>query len=396
MQFPSFVRLGVVPMLKKNTATQTMESFTRKVDFLMADLYSTALNFSYELISDKEGNFGSILPNGSFNGVIGMLVREEADIAISALGITEKRLEVVKYSFPYFIDAYTFATKTPDFAPKFLTIVYPFSAKVWLSIFSCLVVMSAVFYFVLRRKYSFIVVLLKTFGSLLNQSPPIIPRFLRDRLLFIGWSSGVMFITYSYMAVLLSFLTLPARERGIRTMSDLANGISEGKYEGATYRGSFVPDVLLKSNDETLTIIGNNVKQNLVLPTDTEMLILHPTKKIALLSPKSYVWYLKNIAFISEDNFYMTLYALPYRKSFCCGQSLETATHRIVSAGLHKKVLGDESFKASLSVTVPSSESEYHRKLTLVDMSGAFSFLIIGYILSIFAFIFELITVKLR
>lgn len=54
-------------------------------------MYSTALRFSYELVTPTDGMYGSLQEDGNFTGVVGMLQRDEADITVSPIGIAEVR-----------------------------------------------------------------------------------------------------------------------------------------------------------------------------------------------------------------------------------------------------------------------------------------------------------------
>jgi ABC-type amino acid transport substrate-binding protein len=46
---------------------------------------------------------GSVLSNGSWNGLIGMLARREADVAITGVIMTPMRTEVVDFTLPIFL-----------------------------------------------------------------------------------------------------------------------------------------------------------------------------------------------------------------------------------------------------------------------------------------------------
>lgn len=392
MTFPKILKIIFVPVISKNTPKEQMFKYLREVDVKMANAYSTALGTPYETVFSMDGEYGRRLENGSYTGAIGMLQREQADFAISTLALTDERMQVVKFSFPYSIDAFTFTAQKPDLAPKFLTIIYPYTLDMWLSILTFFITMSIVFYLVGKKRYAFQTVLLKTFGNFLNQDPPFQPRSLSDRFFLLSWSYGVMFLSYSYSAVLLSFLTLPLRETGIRTIPQLAAAVADGRYECATYSGNFIPGALQNSKEEYLKLIGREVNNNLVLVSETDVTVLRTKPKTALIAPRGYVSHLRHRVFISEDNFFPVLFAVPFKRSFCCSDQLSIATLRILSAGLHRKIVDDNNFKASL--TVPNDDAETHDSLDLEDISGAFAFLLIGYTLSFLAFVIERIIYK--
>lgn len=63
-------------------------------------LSSTEYQFS-------EDNFaGSLADNGSWRGLIGVLSRQEIDVAVSAITMTPMRTEVVDFTLPIFLNRY--------------------------------------------------------------------------------------------------------------------------------------------------------------------------------------------------------------------------------------------------------------------------------------------------
>jgi hypothetical protein len=47
-------------------------------------------------------NWGSRMPNGTWNGVIGMLTKDEADVSTTSLIATSERMEVVDFLAPIY------------------------------------------------------------------------------------------------------------------------------------------------------------------------------------------------------------------------------------------------------------------------------------------------------
>ena len=67
----------------------------------MANELSKLLNFSYEIRVVKDGRFGNIDSNGEWNGIMGEIVRKEADMAIAPLTITSNREKYVDFSVSF-------------------------------------------------------------------------------------------------------------------------------------------------------------------------------------------------------------------------------------------------------------------------------------------------------
>ena len=67
-----------------------------------------ALNFTVVHKEPADGKFGGPAPDGGWNGIIGMLVRGEADVSASALTITQERSEGVDFLLAVWTDTLSF------------------------------------------------------------------------------------------------------------------------------------------------------------------------------------------------------------------------------------------------------------------------------------------------
>lgn len=71
---------------------------------LLVDLMSTLaarLKITLDFNVLRDGKYGNKSPNGSWNGIIGELVKQKADIGLAALTITPSRMKVVRFSIPF-------------------------------------------------------------------------------------------------------------------------------------------------------------------------------------------------------------------------------------------------------------------------------------------------------
>lgn len=67
------------------------------------------MRFKFEIVIPYDNAWGLKDSFGNWNGIIGLLEREEADVGLSHLDITASRKEVVDFSFPYDVADETFA-----------------------------------------------------------------------------------------------------------------------------------------------------------------------------------------------------------------------------------------------------------------------------------------------
>ena len=62
------------------------------------NILAQRLNFTLKLMTSTDGQWGALNINGTWNGLFGMLIKDQADIAGAALSVTEARASVVTFS----------------------------------------------------------------------------------------------------------------------------------------------------------------------------------------------------------------------------------------------------------------------------------------------------------
>ena len=50
------------------------------------------------MIPSVDGSWGSLQPDGSYGGMIGMILRDEVEVAVADYLMTEDRFQVIDYS----------------------------------------------------------------------------------------------------------------------------------------------------------------------------------------------------------------------------------------------------------------------------------------------------------
>ena len=59
---------------------------------------NSSLNYSYTMIPSVDGSWGSLQQDGTFGGMIGMILRDEVEVSVADYLMTESRFQVVDYS----------------------------------------------------------------------------------------------------------------------------------------------------------------------------------------------------------------------------------------------------------------------------------------------------------
>lgn len=93
---------------------------------------SETLSFQYEFIESSDGMFGSTYANGSWNGLVRMLIDKEIHIATVGLGTSSKREKVIDFSANMLDGGVYFLSKQKQETRSRFFFMQPFSATVWI------------------------------------------------------------------------------------------------------------------------------------------------------------------------------------------------------------------------------------------------------------------------
>ncbi|GFS20371.1 glutamate receptor [Elysia marginata] len=105
----------------------------------MADELSRTLNFTIQYTEPEDGFWGVDEGNGTWNGLVGQVAREEVDMVIAPIGITEAREGVIDFTSPFFYDDSAVILKKPDpNASKWRTYIDIFRQEVLWCVFAAL------------------------------------------------------------------------------------------------------------------------------------------------------------------------------------------------------------------------------------------------------------------
>lgn len=245
----------------------------------LIDELSMLLQFNYEIHLVKDGS-GKIQPDGSWSGMIGRLMRGEADIAIADLTITRSRQEVVDFSVPFITTGvgilFTKPTKAEATIFGFLS---PFTGLVWTCLLGATCLISVGLFLVgrltpyewdnpfpcredepilendLSCKNSFWCVV----GALMQQGSDVAPKAFSSRLITGIWYFFTLIMVSSYTANLAAFLTVENPFYPFTDAEELAaqTKIGYGCGEGGSTRVSF-----RESSNPTLKRLSDFMESN--------------------------------------------------------------------------------------------------------------------------------------
>ncbi|EZA55532.1 Glutamate receptor [Ooceraea biroi] len=236
----------------------------------LADLIAKKLGISYELRIVKDGKYGTENPDvpGGWDGMVGELIRKEADIAIAPMTITSERERVIDFSKPFMSLGISIMIKKPiKQKPGVFSFLNPLSKEIWVCIIFCYMAVSIVLFIVSRfspyewrvltisgstdsaisgrndpslphphtpqgsphiptssmaNDFSIVNSLWFALAALMQQGCDIWPRSISGRIASSVWWFFTLILISSYTANLAAFLTVERMITPINSAEDLA------------------------------------------------------------------------------------------------------------------------------------------------------------------------------
>ncbi|XP_066962085.1 glutamate receptor ionotropic, kainate glr-3-like [Macrobrachium rosenbergii] len=130
------LNLGVMTWLPYIVA-ETRDPAKLKVTGTMLevlDIFVERLGFCYNLVAPREINAGIKLPNGTWTGLMGMVINKKIDFTGLALGVSADRAEALDMSEFLYIDEWSAVYKRPGIQSDIAGFVKPFTLKSWVAV----------------------------------------------------------------------------------------------------------------------------------------------------------------------------------------------------------------------------------------------------------------------
>ncbi|XP_066945565.1 glutamate receptor 1-like isoform X2 [Macrobrachium rosenbergii] len=209
----------------------------------LADLIARYLNINYTLRLVKDNKYGRIdlTKDGGWNGMVGELVRKEADIAIAPLTITSSRERVIDFSKPFMTMGISIMIKKPTKQkPGVFSFMAPLSEEIWMCVVCAYVGVSIVLFLVsrfspyewkiretynkttLRNDFTMCNSLWFTLAAFMQQGVDLCPRSFSGRIAGGVWWFFTLILVSSYTANLAAFLTVERMVTPIKSTDELA------------------------------------------------------------------------------------------------------------------------------------------------------------------------------
>ncbi|XP_046444793.1 glutamate receptor ionotropic, delta-1-like isoform X1 [Daphnia pulex] len=104
---------------------------------ILAALMET-YNFSITIEVPKDKAYGALLANGTWNGMIGMILNNESDVGIGSFSVTHVRNRVVDFTVAYYEESSGILIPAPTLGKQTSAFVKPFHFRVWIILIAIL------------------------------------------------------------------------------------------------------------------------------------------------------------------------------------------------------------------------------------------------------------------
>ncbi|KAK6176143.1 hypothetical protein SNE40_014482 [Patella caerulea] len=234
----------------------------RRFDGFMIDIIneiSGLVGFDYRIRATPDGRYGHKLPDGTWTGMVGDILRGGADVATGPLQITLEREEAVDFSKPVLTSSSRLLVKKPEMQWEGLGILAkPFTHELWFFILLAIIIVSVLFYLISRLSpYSWLKKLpekdrrfavdtfnlknsfLFVFSTITWQGYREAPRCFSGRVLAAFWWIFTFFMIIAYTANLTAFLLVRRNVVADMPYKDYNDLIRQNKVSVGVVRNSF-------------------------------------------------------------------------------------------------------------------------------------------------------------
>uniref|UniRef100_A0A8D3C2W4 Glutamate receptor n=1 Tax=Scophthalmus maximus TaxID=52904 RepID=A0A8D3C2W4_SCOMX len=208
------------------------------------DALAKILGFKYEIYQVGDSKYGSQLPNGSWNGMIGDLISKKADLAVSAITITPERENIVDFSKRYLDYSVGILLRKPEEKINIFSLFAPFDLAVWACIAAAIPVVGVLIFLLNRLQalrssasgqnqppgqpangvgsgtlHSAIWIV---YGAFVQQGGDSVVGSVALRIVMGSWWLFTLIVCSSYTANLAAYLTVSRMDHAIWSFQDLA------------------------------------------------------------------------------------------------------------------------------------------------------------------------------
>ncbi|NWS30163.1 GLRK protein, partial [Polioptila caerulea] len=208
------------------------------------------LRFQYRVKVVGDGQYGAVAAGGNWTGMIGEILRREADIAVAPLTVTSAREEVVSFTTPFLQTGIGILLRKDTVSQdmSFFHFLSPFSKETWTALLFAYLLTCFCLFLVARlspcewnepkneeNHFTFLNSLWFGAGALALQGATPRPQALSVRVVAVVWWLFTLALLAAYIANFTALLSSGSEQLPIQTFEDL---VKQRNLEFGTLEGS--------------------------------------------------------------------------------------------------------------------------------------------------------------
>ncbi|XP_071542041.1 probable glutamate receptor [Panulirus ornatus] len=370
----------------------------------LLDTLALSINFTYSMVRG-DGYWGAPQPNGSWNGMIGTVLRKEADIGLGPFGMSYTRSQVVDFTIPVFLEMLHVLVTRPQPQPDPWGFLAPFTWYVWVGLLASLVtvlVASLLTVRVLgfggpssvgRHVWAF-------YSISFTQALPWIPTADGLRVAFLLWMSVVLVLVRSYSGALTSMLAVKTVTVKYDSLRDVLDDPSLTLLmEGSTALTTHLQTVEMGVYGELARASQTRAQYVRASETYGAAYALIPDGRHAMLVEnvvcrKIYSDHFSRTGrcdfYMSTGNFWRLIYAMVVPKGSPLGHLIDSRIHALREFGIYERWAMDQMPNVTHCLRTPK-KLRLQEPYSLADLWAVFLILVGGATLGTAAFCLELL-----
>ncbi|XP_068242152.1 glutamate receptor ionotropic, kainate 2-like [Palaemon carinicauda] len=388
--------------VKKYRITGTMK--------FLVDMIAGKVNFTYDVITPPIGSWGYGYPNGSWDGLVGMALREEVDLSIGPAVVLFNRALVIDYCDTLMVKYIRILGRRGSTEANPWSFVMPLAPSVWAATFATLLAIFVI-----------VTILSKIMWDSMSLSPKMsISMYIRallmqdirertdniwEKLLFGAWLLTVLVLIEAYSATLFSLLALrrvPEPYHSLRAVLHDPKAImiwfgntAYTQFFEAAESGIF-KEVYEAGQKGRITYISPQEYVGTVdrLVSRGDHVLLHPGLAMKMFLTEDFMDKGSCKFYFSREMLIPMAFSLMLPKYSPLRGPINEGIRAAVEGGLYSHWL-ESTMTNPKSCRNPPSKIYVNSALSLMNTWGMFVALATGYIVSLFLFCLEILQGKL-
>nr|XP_045588933.1 glutamate receptor-like [Procambarus clarkii] len=200
------------------------------LDLRMLREIASRLNFTFEIRTPVDGEWGAKKTDGSWTGMVGEMAREEADLSFCVFN-SFLRSQIIQFMRTYAGEPLVMVSHKPSPLPQYLALIKPLQPVVWAGVVGVCGVAGVALWMLQRgshlvlstRSFSLVESLLQTLGVLLEQPPLRKPGKWTGRMWVLCWSVFSLLALSMYRSSLVAYLSVPQMSVPVDSIQQLVS-----------------------------------------------------------------------------------------------------------------------------------------------------------------------------